>query len=150
MISRDGDPQAGREGSTVGPCDHYRMRERPPLLVEALAAGIPEGPVLDLASGASESALAIAEMVRDVTTVDLSDAALHDFRLPTRAFAPRAVHGLLGISVRFRGRLRRGHCGLWAASWPARACTAIRRPSSRTGSTSSGRRNGSSRGSDVC
>jgi hypothetical protein len=63
------------------------MRERPPLLIEAVAAGLPDGPVLDLAWGASESAVAFSEMGRQVTAVDLSDMALHEFRPRTRAFA---------------------------------------------------------------
>jgi SAM-dependent methyltransferase len=91
--------------------DHAPPRPaRLPLLAEALAAGIPEGPVLELACGASASALALAEMGRSVSAVDISDVALellhraarelgvderidlsrrdlYAYRPPTRAFA---------------------------------------------------------------
>jgi SAM-dependent methyltransferase len=47
-----------------------------PLAVAALAAGPPDGPVLDLASGPSGSALLAAATGRHVTAVDASDSAL--------------------------------------------------------------------------
>jgi len=47
-----------------------------PLAVRALAMELPAGPVLDLASGPSGSALAAAAMGRTVTAVDCSDVAL--------------------------------------------------------------------------
>jgi SAM-dependent methyltransferase len=47
-----------------------------PLAVRALAAGLPDGPVLELACGASGSALLAAAAGRRVTAVDVSDVAL--------------------------------------------------------------------------
>ncbi|MBI3183263.1 MAG: class I SAM-dependent methyltransferase [Myxococcales bacterium] len=47
-----------------------------PLVEQALEAGLPEGPVLELACGASGSALALAESGRDVVALDVSDVAL--------------------------------------------------------------------------
>jgi SAM-dependent methyltransferase len=47
-----------------------------PLAVAALALDLPAGPVLDLASGPSGSALAAAAAGRRVTAVDVSDVAL--------------------------------------------------------------------------
>ena len=45
-------------------------------MVQALAGPLPDGPVLDLASGPSGSALLAAAAGRRVTAVDVSDAAL--------------------------------------------------------------------------
>jgi len=47
-----------------------------PLMVMALSQPLPDGPVLDLASGPSGSALLAAAAGRRVTAVDVSDAAL--------------------------------------------------------------------------
>ncbi len=47
-----------------------------PLAVRALAAGLPEGPVADLACGPSGATLLAAASGRPVTAVDVSDAAL--------------------------------------------------------------------------
>lgn len=47
-----------------------------PLAVTALSMTLPDGPVLDLASGPSGSALLAAAAGRPVTAVDVSDAAL--------------------------------------------------------------------------
>lgn len=47
-----------------------------PLAVAALSLPLPAGPVLDLASGPSGSALAAATAGRQVTAVDVSDVAL--------------------------------------------------------------------------
>jgi SAM-dependent methyltransferase len=47
-----------------------------PLAGQALALALPDGPVLDLASGPSGSALLFAELGRQVTAVDVSDVAL--------------------------------------------------------------------------
>jgi len=47
-----------------------------PLAVRALAAGLPDGPVIELACGASGSALLAAAAGRRVTAVDVSDVAL--------------------------------------------------------------------------
>jgi SAM-dependent methyltransferase len=58
-----------------------------PLAVRALALGLPEGPVADLACGPSGSALLAAEQGRRVTAVDVSEVAL----------------GLLGDEARRRG-----------------------------------------------
>jgi SAM-dependent methyltransferase len=58
-----------------------------PLAVRALALGLPEGPVADLACGPSGAALLAAEQGRRVTAVDVSEVAL----------------GLLGAEARRRG-----------------------------------------------
>jgi SAM-dependent methyltransferase len=47
-----------------------------PLAVRALAPGLPDGPVADLACGPSGSALLAAEQGRRVTAVDVSEVAL--------------------------------------------------------------------------
>jgi hypothetical protein len=47
-----------------------------PLAVRALALGLPDGPVVDLACGASGAALLAAAGGRPVTAVDVSDVAL--------------------------------------------------------------------------
>lgn len=47
-----------------------------PLVAAAVAAGLPDGPVLELACGRSGSALALARAGRTVTAVDVSDVAL--------------------------------------------------------------------------
>jgi SAM-dependent methyltransferase len=47
-----------------------------PLAARALAAGLPDGPVADLACGPSGAALLAAEQGRRVTAVDISEAAL--------------------------------------------------------------------------
>ncbi|TDD85908.1 class I SAM-dependent methyltransferase [Actinomadura darangshiensis] len=47
-----------------------------PLAERALSLGFPDGPVLDLASGPSGSALLAAEAGRAVTAVDISEIAL--------------------------------------------------------------------------
>jgi len=58
-----------------------------PLAVRALALGLPDGPVADLACGPSGTALLAAEQGRRVTAVDVSEVAL----------------GLLGDEARRRG-----------------------------------------------
>jgi SAM-dependent methyltransferase len=58
-----------------------------PLASRALARGLPEGPVADLACGPSGAALLAAEQGRRVTAVDVSEVAL----------------GLLGAEARRRG-----------------------------------------------
>src|SRR6266567_533003 len=58
-----------------------------PLAARALALGLPEGPVADLACGPSGAALLAAEQGRRVTAVDVSEVAL----------------GLLGDEARQRG-----------------------------------------------
>ena len=58
-----------------------------PLAVRALALGLPDGPVADLACGPSGAALLAAEQGRRVTAVDVSEVAL----------------GLLGDEARRRG-----------------------------------------------
>ena len=47
-----------------------------PLAARALGAGLPDGPVADLACGPSGAALLAAEQGRRVTAVDISEAAL--------------------------------------------------------------------------
>jgi hypothetical protein len=47
-----------------------------PLAVQAAEAGLPDGPMLDLASGPSGSALLVAAAGRQVVAVDASDVAL--------------------------------------------------------------------------
>lgn len=74
--------------------DRYRWNERyreadpdfaaHPLVTEALAAGLPAGPVLELACGPSGSALALAAAGRTVTAVDISDHALAQLGLQAR------------------------------------------------------------------
>lgn len=49
---------------------------RHPLAAEALAAGLPDGPVLELACGRSGNALEFAAAGRMVVAVDISDLAL--------------------------------------------------------------------------
>lgn len=55
-----------------------------PLVAAALAAGMPDGPVLELACGRSGSALALAAAGRRVTAVDISDLALRQLRAEAR------------------------------------------------------------------
>lgn len=55
-----------------------------PLVAEALAAGIPDGPVLDLACGPSGNALALAAEGRSVIAVDVSDVALRQLAAEAR------------------------------------------------------------------
>jgi SAM-dependent methyltransferase len=55
---------------------HAASFEARPLAVQALALPLPDGPVLDLASGPSGSALLFADDGRPVTAVDVSDVAL--------------------------------------------------------------------------
>lgn len=47
-----------------------------PWLADVLRAGVPDGPVLELASGRSGTALALAAHGRQVTAIDVSDVAL--------------------------------------------------------------------------
>ncbi|MBB3665125.1 hypothetical protein FB384_004076 [Prauserella sediminis] len=78
---RDADPAAA---------DRIRWNERyaarrpdfapHPLVADARAAGLPGGPVLELAGGRSGSALALAADGRAVTVVDVSDVALAQLR----------------------------------------------------------------------
>ena len=89
------------EGSGLVPGDHpdqirwnakygtgFAPSFRPhPLAVRALALGLPDGPVADLACGPSGTALMAAEQGRRVTAVDVSEVAL----------------GLLGAEARRRG-----------------------------------------------
>lgn len=58
--------------------------ERHPLVDEAVAEGIPDGPVLELACGRSGSALALAAAGRSVTAVDISDVALDQLAAEAR------------------------------------------------------------------
>lgn len=55
-----------------------------PLVDAALAAGFPAGPVLELACGASGSALALAAAGREVVAVDVSDVALEQLATEAR------------------------------------------------------------------
>ena len=78
------------EGSGLVPGDHpdrirwnakygtgFAPSFRPhPLAVRALALGLPDGPVADLACGPSGAALMAAEQERRVTAVDVSEVAL--------------------------------------------------------------------------
>src|SRR5437868_10496749 len=93
------------EGSGLVPGDHpdrirwnakygtgFAPSFRPhPLAVRALALGLPDGPVADLACGPSGAALMAAEQGRRVTAVDVSEVAL----------------GLLGAEAGRRGLARR-------------------------------------------
>ncbi len=68
--------------------DGFRPSFRPhPLAVRALAMDLPDGPVADLACGASGSALLAAALGRQVSAVDISELAL----------------GMLGDEARRRG-----------------------------------------------
>lgn len=51
-----------------------------PWLADVLDLGVPAGPVLELASGRSGTALLLAEAGRDVTAVDVSDVALRQLQ----------------------------------------------------------------------
>ena len=78
------------------------------LAVRALAMDLPDGPVADLACGASGSALLAAARGRRVTAVDISELAL----------------GMLGDEARRRGlehRVTLIHADL--AAWPLRPCS---------------------------
>lgn len=55
-----------------------------PLVARALAAGLPEGPVLELACGRSGSALELAAAGRRVVAVDVSDVALDQLAAEAR------------------------------------------------------------------
>jgi SAM-dependent methyltransferase len=65
-----------------------------PLMVQALSRALPEGPVLDLASGPSGSALLAAAAGRRVTAVDVSDAAL---RLLAEEASRRGMTNLVSL-----------------------------------------------------
>jgi hypothetical protein len=82
----DGPADDGGDEALGGHPDRLRWNERyraqppdfapHPLVAEALAAGLPQGPVLELACGRSGSALALAAAGRTVVAVDVSDMAL--------------------------------------------------------------------------
>ncbi|OQO92214.1 methyltransferase [Saccharomonospora piscinae] len=88
-----------------------------PLADAAWAAGLPPGPVLELACGRSGSALALAERGRHVLAVDVSDVALAQLacrarqrrpagqlacvRADLRTFVPRRATCALVLSTRF-------------------------------------------------
>jgi SAM-dependent methyltransferase len=74
-----------------------------PLAVAALARPLPAGPVLDLACGASGSALALAAAGRQVTAVDISDVALD--LLAAEAWR-RGLAGLIDLVHADLGRWR--------------------------------------------
>ena len=63
-------------------------------MVQALSTPLPDGPVLDLASGPSGSALLAAAAGRRVTAVDVSDAAL---RLLAEEASRRGVMTLVSL-----------------------------------------------------
>jgi SAM-dependent methyltransferase len=65
-----------------------------PLMVMALSRPLPDGPVLDLASGPSGSALLAAAAGRRVTAVDVSDAAL---RLLAEEASRRGMMNLVSL-----------------------------------------------------
>ncbi len=65
-----------------------------PLAVAALAAGLPAGPVADLACGPSGSALLAAAAGRQVTAVDVADVALD---LLDREAQHRGLGGLITL-----------------------------------------------------
>ncbi|WP_166345263.1 methyltransferase domain-containing protein [Phytoactinopolyspora limicola] len=69
---------------------NQRYQANPPtftahrLVTEALAAGFPDGPVLELAAGRSGNALELAATGRHVVAVDVSDVALDDLAAQAR------------------------------------------------------------------
>ena len=92
MSSESGGPVPDGHPDRVRWNARYAARSAPsfrphPLAARALALGLPDGPVADLACGPSGSALLAAEHGRPVTAVDVSDVAL----------------GLLGGEARRRG-----------------------------------------------
>ncbi|GAA1202230.1 class I SAM-dependent methyltransferase [Prauserella alba] len=84
-----------------------------PLVASAVAAGLPGGPVLELAGGRSGSALALAAEGRAVTVVDVSDVALAQLRdeAVRRGLGPR-----VDCVCADAARLLAGgaHAGRWA------------------------------------
>jgi SAM-dependent methyltransferase len=78
-----------------------------PLVAEALAAGLPGGPVLELACGRSGSALTLARQGRRVIAVDVADVGLRQLRAEAerRGLAHRVccVQADLGAGVPVRG-----------------------------------------------
>ncbi len=65
-----------------------------PLAALALSAGLPDGPVLDLASGPSGAVLLAAERGRQATAVDISELAL---RILGREAARRGLSDLITL-----------------------------------------------------
>lgn len=98
MIDRQGHPDRERWNARYA-AEPPRF-EPHPLVAAALAAGMPDGPVLELACGRSGSALALAAIGRAVTAVDISDVAL----------------GQLAVEARRRGLAARVECVLADAS----------------------------------
>ena len=103
-----------------------------PMAVQALSMPLPAGPVLDLASGPSGSALLAAATGRLVTAVDASDVALGLLAQEARR---RHLDGLItaraGRSWRAGGRTRLGYSlvlctGFWDRAAFAAAAEAVR------------------------
>jgi SAM-dependent methyltransferase len=79
-----------------------------PLASAAMAAGLPDGPVLELACGRSGSALLLAEAGRQITAVDVSDLALTQLAAEARrrGLADRIECMEADISSRDHGQQR--------------------------------------------
>jgi SAM-dependent methyltransferase len=75
-------------------------------LIDAAIAGLPEGPVLELACGRSGSSLPMAAMGRDVLAVDISDLALITGEAARRRLAPRITTVLADVPSYDPGRGR--------------------------------------------
>lgn len=110
----------------------YRPAFAPhPLAVQALAAPLPDGPVLDLACGPSGSALLAAAAGRPVVAVDASDVALG---LLAREARVRRLDGLVTIVQADLGQWRPERAryalvlctGYWERDLFAAAAAAVR------------------------
>ena len=79
-----------------------------PLVSAALTAGLPDGPVLELACGRSGSALLLAAAGRRVTAMDVSDLALTQLTAEARhrGLADRIECVAADVSSRDHGRER--------------------------------------------
>jgi len=89
-----GNPDRLRWNERYASGGHAASFEVRPLAEQALGQPLPDGPVLELASGPSGSALLAAEQGRAVTAVDVSDVAL---RLLAAEARRRGVGDLLTL-----------------------------------------------------
>lgn len=82
-----------------------------PLVAHAAEAGLPSGPVLELACGPSGSALTLAAGGRAVTAVDVSDVALEQLRTEAER---RGLAARLTCVRADAGAALSAHAGPWA------------------------------------